>query len=72
MAPETKICVICEKPITADANGWEGGHNAQPVAKGQCCNDCNARHVEPAQYKQAGYSQTEANIIAITKKYREN
>ena len=23
------------------ANGWAGGHNAQPLADGQCCSNCN-------------------------------
>ena len=27
--------------ITADLDGWDGGHNAEPVKEGQCCGNCN-------------------------------
>ena len=35
------ICIICELPIDADPDGWDGGHNAEPIATGQCCGKCN-------------------------------
>ena len=36
------ICVICKKEIKAsldDPNAY--GHNADPIAKGTCCDNCN-------------------------------
>lgn len=30
-------CVICEKEIIGP------GHNAEPIAKGQCCDGCNKK-----------------------------
>ena len=35
-------CVICSRKITTDSNGWDGGHNAEPIVEGRCCGDCNA------------------------------
>ena len=52
-----KICVICNNPITPDPNGWDGGHNADPVAKGRCCGDCDDRVVLVARLKQIGFHQ---------------
>lgn len=37
----SKLCVICKDSIGMDKNGWEGGHNAEPIAKGSCCEKCN-------------------------------
>ena len=48
-------CVICKEKITADPYGWEGGANAQPVAEGQCCHDCDTMVVFPARLAQYGY-----------------
>jgi len=42
-------CVICSRRITTDSNGWDGGHNAEPINSGKCCGFCNARIVEPTQ-----------------------
>jgi len=39
--PET--CVICLGEIEIQSNGWAGGHNAMPVAEGQCCDDCHGQ-----------------------------
>ena len=47
-------CVICKKEITADPNGWEGGCNAMPVARGQCCYVCDNEIVLPARFIQYG------------------
>lgn len=41
---ETK-CVICGGPL------GKYGNNAQPVADGRCCDDCNVRKVIPARIK---------------------
>lgn len=46
------ICCICDKEIKADANGWDRGHNAQPVEDGRCCDDCNAQIVIPMRMRE--------------------
>lgn len=40
------MCVICGKEF----HGW--GNNAQPVANGLCCDDCNIEEVIPARLKE--------------------
>ena len=36
-------CIICgSKKISPDLDGWDGGHNAEPIVEGRCCGDCNA------------------------------
>ena len=41
-----KKCVICHKP-------FEGyGNNAEPVAEGRCCDECNAKVVIPARIEE--------------------
>ena len=35
------ICSICEGKIGIEHGGWDGGHNADPIAKGKCCGACN-------------------------------
>ena len=47
-----KTCVICKHPIGVDRNGWDGGHNAEPVTEGRCCEECNWNHVVPARFRQ--------------------
>ena len=39
------ICCLCDKVIKDDPFG----HNASPVADGQCCGSCNASVVIPAR-----------------------
>ena len=35
-------CVLCENEIIPDAiTGWSEGNNAQPLADGRCCDNCN-------------------------------
>lgn len=41
-------CCICNGEIET-VGGWREGHNAQPVADGRCCGDCNATRVIPAR-----------------------
>ena len=46
------ICIICKGEIDQQYNNkgvmyWDQGHNAQPVADGQCCNRCNEDIVIP-------------------------
>ena len=48
-----KPCVICDKEIKPDPDGWAGGHNAEPVKIGQCCGYCNASIVVPARFLEA-------------------
>jgi hypothetical protein len=35
-------CVICSQIIPPDPDGWDGGHNAEPIIEGRCCGTCNA------------------------------
>lgn len=35
-----ETCCLCGRPIT----GY--GHNAQPLADGRCCDDCNAKVIK--------------------------
>lgn len=41
-------CSICQKEIEVK-NGWDKGHNAEPVNNGRCCDICNATVVIPAR-----------------------
>ena len=41
-------CVICKEEIGVDPiSGWDGGHNAEPIAEGRCCDRCNEDIVIP-------------------------
>ena len=40
-------CIICKSKIKKESNGWDGGHNAEPVIKGRCCIICNDAIVIP-------------------------
>jgi len=53
-----KICVICKQDIKPNAIGWAHGNNAQPVAEGQCCDECNTGVVVPARLLAAFPSMT--------------
>jgi len=48
-------CVLCNEPIGVDPSGWDGGHNAYPVAEGRCCQPCNRDMVVPERLLRAGY-----------------
>jgi hypothetical protein len=41
-------CSICQKEIENN-NGWDKGHNAEPVNSGRCCDVCNYKIVIPAR-----------------------
>lgn len=41
-------CCICDRPIPARGD-WTTGNNAEPVADGRCCDDCNAKVVVPTR-----------------------
>ena len=46
-------CVICEEQIGIDSDGiLDGGHNAEPIQSGQCCEPCNNNIVTPARMAQ--------------------
>ena len=38
-----KICCICKKTFI------DFGNNPEPIMKGCCCNECNAKYVVPAR-----------------------
>ena len=42
-------CSICSEIIFPDHDGWDGGHNAEPINSGTCCSFCNARVVTPTR-----------------------
>jgi hypothetical protein len=53
-------CVICNDKIGVDPiSGWDGGHNAEPVAEGRCCDACNTMEVIPARLQQIFSSNKE-------------
>ena len=40
-------CVVCGESIKEKATtDWIEGHNAQPLASGQCCDECNEKVVQ--------------------------
>ena len=43
-------CCLCHQEIEVEANGWANGHNAQPLAEGRCCGDCNVIRVLPTRW----------------------
>lgn len=49
-------CCICGKNI----NSYEA-NNAEPIAFGECCDDCNVNVVIPARLAQLGISKNENN-----------
>jgi hypothetical protein len=45
-------CCICTKDILPSIGStWTGGHNAEPVAPGRCCNVCNSTVVVPERIR---------------------
>jgi len=34
-------CVLCGEKIRPNKAGWDKGHNAEPLADGRCCDQCN-------------------------------
>jgi hypothetical protein len=44
-------CVICGSEIMREWNGWDGGHNAEPVKEGRCCAPCNYTIVVPTRIR---------------------
>ena len=66
---EVTVCVICDEDITADPNGWDGGHNAEPVSDGRCCGDCNDRVVMVARLENMGFSKSKAMGLVASLRY---
>ena len=55
-------CVICKTEIGVDPiSGWAGGHNAEPIAEGRCCDACNAMEVIPARLAEMFVQKETAN-----------
>ena len=55
-------CVICKQEIGVDPiSGWDGGHIAEPIAEGRCCDVCNATEVIPARIAEMFVSREGAN-----------
>lgn len=41
-------CCICNEKIGTQTNGWDKGHNAEPLVEGgRCCETCNSTKVIP-------------------------
>lgn len=64
-------CSICNDEIQADINGWDKGHNAQPVNDGRCCDDCNHSVVLHERIKLMFANQLD-NAQKIDKAIRNN
>jgi len=66
-------CVICNEPIkpllhpTTGEVVWEHGNNAEPVAEGRCCDDCNWKEVMPKRFDDALGKHHGLNAEAIYK-----
>ena len=45
-------CIICSNEIVPDLDGWDGGHNAEPINEGKCCEKCNDTIVTPMRLRQ--------------------
>ena len=67
-----KFCVLCSDALDVlYKNGvaiWTDGHNAEPMAKGRCCNYCNDTKVIPARMK----SIQKGGLTFADKQYFEN
>lgn len=46
-------CCLCSREIEVKAGGWDSGNNAEPVANGRCCDECNDSLVIPARLFEA-------------------
>lgn len=64
---QNRICVICLGPIGVDPNGWDGGHNAYPMASGLCCFPCNRDLVTPARLMRLGMTATQKQLEEMSK-----
>ena len=55
-------CTICGLEIKTDSDGiWDGGHNAEPINEGRCCEKCNNTVVLPMRLRQFEARRQEEN-----------
>ena len=55
-------CKICDKEISMDVDGkWDGGHNAEPINEGRCCEKCNDTIVTPMRLREFQSKRENAN-----------
>ena len=72
MKEKPEKCEICGGEIAVKRHPetgevyWTKGHNAEPVARGRCCDKCNALKVLPARLVLHGVSKEDAASIART------
>ena len=65
---EVHKCVLCNGDIehqkTPDGQVyWNRGHNAEPIAKGNCCGTCNENTVIPVRMLQSfGIGERDENL----------
>lgn len=46
-------CCLCNQEIQPHPlSKWDKGNNAQPLAEGRCCDDCDQTKVIPERIKQ--------------------
>ena len=55
-------CTICGLEIKTDSDGiWSGGHNAEPINEGRCCEKCNDIIVLPMRLREFTRRNKDAN-----------
>ena len=64
-------CVLCGAVIEPHRNDdgvifWEGGHNAEPLAEGSCCDNCQPK-VLKERMKRAGFCERHIDLIIKSK-----
>ena len=67
MKNATEKCVICNGEIEAQKTPegvvfWTHGHNAAPVAEGQCCDACHNIYVLPKRLGSFGTKFKEVTV----------
>lgn len=63
---EVTECSICLAPVHEHShNGevyWSGGHNAQPITDGRCCDSCNTYIVLVQRFCNVGRVKMQSEI----------
>ena len=67
-----KECVICKQDIKPTAIGWAHGNNAQPVAEGQCCDECNTNKVIPARLQGHYTGMTTDEALSLSRQLEDS
>ena len=58
------VCIICAETIKPKFLGLDKeGNNAEPVADGKCCDNCNATVVVPQRFTDLQMSIIERKMI---------